>query len=110
MSTSVFQPAHELSCPNCGAPCTLSAFGNQVECEYCGTRFLVPATHRPTAPVQVIEMPDPQVISLQAQTNVARWVKWIVIIVVVSTVLPVVCSIVFGVCGAFAGLAPIFLR
>ncbi len=110
MSTSAFQPAQELSCPNCGAPCALPAFGSQVECEYCGTRFLLPATDRAAAPGDTTPTVTASVISVEAQRNVARWVKWLVIIIVVTTVVPVICSVVVGICGAFAGALPIFLR
>lgn len=110
MSTSVFQPAHELSCPNCGAPCALPAFGNQVECEYCGTRFLLPATRHSAAPEPVTDTPSAQVISIDTQRHVARWVKWLVILIVVTAVVPVLCSVVIGICGAFGAFVPFFVR
>lgn len=113
MSTSVFQAAKDLNCPNCGAPCTMPTAGNQVQCNYCGTRFLLPEAQRVAAPVDMAETSTPfttPVISVETQANIGRWVKWFIIFILVTTLVPVICSVVAGICAAFGGILPVLLR
>jgi hypothetical protein len=109
MSTPVWQSAHELSCPNCGAPCTLPQFGNVIQCDHCGTRFVLPGAHASGAPAMET-ISDAPTLPLETQANVQRWVKWLVIFIVVVTVVPVVCGMLASVCGVFGAIAPFFVR
>ncbi len=102
--------ARELSCPNCGAPYQLPAFGNQTVCEYCGARFLVPANVRASNTNQLADAPTIEITVPPVQTDAARWVKWLVIFIVIVTVVPTVCGVGAAVCGALAPLGVFFFR
>lgn len=102
--------AQELSCPNCGAPAQMPAFGNAIQCEYCGTRFFL---HTPAA--QIALPPNKTVsntstLSEQDSSKIRQWVKWLVIFIVVVTVVPTVCGILASVCGVFGAFVPVFVR
>lgn len=105
MSYSDSHATRDLSCPNCGASYVLPAFGEQATCEYCGSRFLIPANLRPVAPAKPITV---DLYATQRQINTARWVKWLVIIIVVTTVVPMVCGMIAAVCGGLAPLVGLF--
>jgi len=99
--------AHELDCPNCGASYELPKFGNRAECAYCGSQFIVPASARAsnfTSPVV-----DEQSVTL-ARENAVRWIRWLVIIIVFTTVVPLLCTFIFGICGALFGVVAQFFR
>jgi DNA-directed RNA polymerase subunit RPC12/RpoP len=100
---------NELSCPNCGAPYIVPAFGNLATCEYCGTRFVVPASVR-AENTDTFGAPTIDINLAQPQTDLARWVKWLVIFVVVVTVVPTLCGVAAAVCGALAPLGVFFFR
>lgn len=99
----------ELSCPNCGAPYTLPEFGNQVVCAHCRSHFIVPESVRPA----VVYIPNvPQTTSLDTPsydpTQVRRWIRWLVIFIIVTTVVPVVCGVGAAICGVLAPLVGMF--
>ena len=103
--------SHELSCPNCGAPYALPAFGHEVECQYCGTRFVLPEAVRPkTESVETFDAPDISVDLTGIQTNTMRWVKWLVIFIVIVTVVPTLCGVLASFCGVFGAFVPFFAR
>lgn len=83
-------------------------FGNQATCAYCGSRFVIPASVRSpeTNTFSAAQTFDSRV--PEAQVNVARWVKWLVIIIVVTTVVPVVCGVIAAFCGALAPIVGLF--
>lgn len=102
--------AQELSCPNCGAPGELPAFGNAMQCEYCGTRFFVDV---PTAQIALPPTDtalSPSALSREDSAKIRQWVKWLVIFIIVVTVVPMVCGIVASVCGALGAFIPFFVR
>lgn len=102
---------HELSCPNCGAPYALPAFGHEVECQYCGTRFVLPEAVRPkTTAVTTHTTPEISVDLTGIQSNTLRWVKWLIIFIVVTSVVPVICGVMASICGAFGAFVPFFAR
>lgn len=107
MSESTSNAAHELNCPNCGAPYTLPSGGNQVTCEYCGSRFLIPESVRGKLPNIV---PTIDLAMTPTQVDVGKWVKWLVIFIVVVTVVPLVCSLVAAVCGIAIPFLTFFAR
>lgn len=108
--SKVLSPAQELSCPNCGAPAQMPAFGNAIQCEYCGTRFFF------DVPAAQIALPPADAVSISSSVNdrdsakIRRWVVWLVILVVVVTVVPAVCGIAAGICGVFGAFVPFFMR
>lgn len=104
--------AYELNCPNCGAPYTLPGFGNQVTCAHCGSHFVVPASVRAAGDTSAQGLTE--VISLNAsptldQTQVRRWVRWLVIFIVVTTIVPVVCGVGAAICGVLAPLVTLLI-
>jgi DNA-directed RNA polymerase subunit RPC12/RpoP len=109
MSSPVFPSAHELSCPNCGAPCTLPAFGNVIRCDHCGTRFVMPGAQMSNAPPMETLSVAPT-LSPEMQANVQRWIKWLVLCIVVVTVVPIVCGILASICGVFGAFVPFFVK
>lgn len=111
MTTISPQAAQELSCPNCGAPAEMPAFGNAMQCEYCGTNFFLPNAPISDARAGSSEIYSPApTLSPETQESVKRWVKWIVILIVVVTVVPTVCGILASFCGALGAFVPFFAR
>lgn len=108
--SQVLSPAQELSCPNCGAPAKMPAFGNAIQCEYCGTRFFFDVPTAQIAPPPTDSDSSVSSLSVQDPANIRRWVKWLVILIVVVTVVPTVCGIAASICGVFGAFVPFFMR
>lgn len=101
---------NELTCPNCGATYTLPARGNQVTCDYCGSHFLVPeSVRRPDVPNLAPYLENSFADAVATQANIGKWVRWLVIFIVVVTVVPLVCGLGAAFCGVLAPFAAIFL-
>ena len=99
---------NELTCPNCGAPYNLPAQGNQVTCEHCGSHFLVPESARTSG----YNLPDYTPLiqnsfaqATEAEQNIGKWVRWLVIFIIVVTVVPTVCGLGAAFCGVLAPFA-----
>ena len=99
---------NELTCPNCGAPYTLPRRANEVTCDHCGSHFLVPESVRTGA----YDIPDytPLIQNSFARRpkqnkNIGKWVRWLVIFIVVVTVVPTVCGLGAAFCGVLAPFA-----
>ncbi len=101
--------AQKLSCPNCGAPGELPASGNAMQCEYCGARYFLPAAHASLAPPPEIRA-QTATLAAQDSANVRRWLKWLVIFIIVVTVVPMLCGIAASACGVLGAFAPLFAR
>lgn len=110
MSQTFSQTTHELNCPNCGASYEVPLTGNQATCAYCGSRFVVPASVRAAAPRETDDAPSFSAIDPQPSIVAARWIKWLVIFIVVVTVVPTVCGIGATICGALAPLGVFLFR
>lgn len=102
--------ATELSCPNCGAPYALPEFDAQIECAYCGTRLILPEAVRQNDAPEIFAAPQISLDLSRMQTDTMRWVKWLVIFIIVVTVVPTVCGIFASVCGSFAGVLAMFFH
>src|SRR6266545_754732 len=105
MSEPASNSTSELSCPNCGASYALPVGGNQVQCAYCGSRFLIPESIRtPATPFAGFA----ESAYTPTRIDVRRWVRWLIIFVVVVTVVPTVCGLAAAFCGVLAPLIAIF--
>jgi predicted RNA-binding Zn-ribbon protein involved in translation (DUF1610 family) len=83
------------NCPSCGAALESQANRTEIKCPYCGNTVGIPQELRQTA--------------ITASPATTRWIKigiWMfVILMIVTFVLPFVCSI----CGVLAGMIGAFV-
>jgi DNA-directed RNA polymerase subunit RPC12/RpoP len=88
------------NCPSCGAAVVPAGSAAEIACQYCGRTMIVPEELR--APVPIGE-------AIGVSPSTTRWVKigvWgFVILMIVSFVLPFVCSL----CGVVGSLAGVFV-
>ncbi|MCG3142503.1 MAG: hypothetical protein HDKAJFGB_03972 [Anaerolineae bacterium] len=108
--SQTFSPPQKLNCPNCGAPAPLPERGNALQCEYCGAHFFLPGADAFDAPPSAENRAYVTTLSPQYSANVRRWIKWLIIFVIVVTVVPMVCGIAASVCGALGAFVPFFAR
>ncbi len=115
------------TCPTCGGSLSLENAGSQVECPYCGNMVTVPrelrsAEARPEpAPVPVGVLVN----GIQDQLNVAsgipqtvtevnRWLKWgiwaLVAFIILTVVIPLVCTVLGLAVGLGGAFLPFFLK
>ena len=88
------------NCPTCGSSLTPQPNETQVKCAYCGNKVVIPEHLRET--------------KVQVSPETTRWIKigiWgFIILMIITIVVPLVCSI----CGVFGGLAgalaPLFVK
>jgi len=100
--------AKTFQCPNCGSALEPQGSAAEIKCGYCGNIVIVPEELR--APLPITEA-----IGVSPQTT--RWVKigiWsFVALMVLSVVLPLVCSLlgIFGsICGVLVAFAAPFAQ
>ena len=97
--------AKTFQCPNCGAALEPRASAAKIKCGYCGNTVIVPAELRDPLPVS-------EAIGVSPQTT--RWIKigiWgFVILMVLTVVLPLVCSLCGGLVGIFGAFVPFFVK
>lgn len=97
--------AKTFNCPTCGS--SLSPQGSQAEikCPYCGNTVIVPEGLRDPLPIG-------QAIGISSQTT--RWIKigiWgFVILMVLTFVVPLVCSLCGMLLGIFGAAVPFFVK
>ena len=88
------------NCPSCGGSLTPQPNQNQVKCPYCGNQVILPEHLRETR----VEVSP----STKRCIKIAIWA--FAILMIVSIVVPLICS-VCGVFGGLAGaLAPFFVK
>jgi hypothetical protein len=69
-------------------------------CEYCGSRFLIPESVRTAVPRTQLAAD-----TALPRVDVGRWIRLLVIFIIVTTVVPTVCGIVAAVCGVLVPIA-----
>lgn len=85
----------EFSCPSCGGSLNPQGSAAQITCGYCGKTVIVPEELR--APAEVLTPENKKLI---------KYAIWgFVIFIVVTTLVPLICSL----CGVFGGLAGAFV-
>ncbi len=113
------------TCPTCGGSLSLDNAGSQVECPYCGNMVVVPKELRApeaqaapdSTPITIavndvatyIPMGDPLPM---AQVN--RWLKWgiwaFVAFIILTVIIPVVCSVIGILLGVGGAFLPFFIK
>lgn len=94
-------------CPNCGAPLVATGAESQLKCSYCGSTVIVPPELRTQSSAAVLagDLVPAIETNVVVSPQTSRWIKtgiWaFVILMVLTVVIPLVCSL----CGVFAGLA-----
>ncbi len=114
-------------CPSCGGSLTLENDGAaQVECPYCGSMVTVPPELRQAAAPEPSQVPVTVVMNdLRTQLDVAagvppefnqfnRWLKvgiWaLTAFIILTVVIPVVCSVLGVMVGVGGAFLPFFLK
>ena len=93
------------SCPSCGSALRPQGSQSEIRCAYCGNSVIVPKALREPLPLG-------QAIGISPETK--RWVKWsiwgFVILMVLTFVIPLVCSLCAALVGIFGSLVPFFVK
>ncbi len=106
--------AEAFACPACGAMNETDGKSAAIRCSYCGQSVVVPPDLRVVdpspEPVYIkYEVPEVHTLTPAEQANAQRIIKWVLVIVVVTTVVPILFSIVVAFIGVGASLLPLCL-
>lgn len=92
--------AKTFQCPKCGSTLAPQGTAAEITCGYCGSTVIVPEELRDPLPIG-------EAIGISPDTT--KWIKYgiwgFVILMVLTVVIPLVCSL----CGAFVGIFGAFV-